>query len=109
MSSNLGEVEELSAILIAYGGYCIESATLLPTDVSNRKMNMRQAKIAIQSLIAREVRKGRVEAERPFRELMLNKGSHPDYHDQQVEYLRVHWPLLYKELARIAELEGGEE
>lgn len=57
---------------------------------------------AILSLIESE----KVKAVEPFRQAMVNKGSHPEYHDQQVAYLKQHWPTLYNLLK---ELESKEE
>ena len=56
----------------------------------------------ITSLIESE----KVKAVEPFRQAMMNKGSHPEYHDQQVAYLKQHWPTLYNLLK---ELESKEE
>jgi hypothetical protein len=41
-----------------------------------------------------------------FVELVICKGSRPEYHDEVVEHMSIHWPLLY-ELIREVESEVG--
>lgn len=43
--------DKLNEILTAYGNYCVESVLLVPTDVSNRKINKAQAKEQILHLL----------------------------------------------------------
>ena len=43
--------DKLQEILTAYGNYCVESVLLVPTDVSNRKINKAQAKEQILHLL----------------------------------------------------------
>src|SRR3990167_8878757 len=37
----------------------------------------------------------------PFRRAIMDKGSHPRYHDKQVRRLKEEWPVLYRLLATL--------
>lgn len=45
---------------------------------------------------------------RRFYDVFHNKGNHPAYHDEQVEYLRRHWPMLYELLVNLPEPGRGD-
>lgn len=70
--------------------------------MASRNKVVAEAREAFTALIESE----KVKAVEPFRQAMVNKGSHPEYHDQQVAYLKQHWPTLYNLLK---ELESKEE
>lgn len=71
---------------------------------SDELENLKDEKQAILSLIESE----KVKAVEPFRQAMVNKGSHPEYHDQQVAYLKQHWPTLYNLLKELESKESAK-